>query len=453
MLALDPAQFLDRYPNELSGGQAQRIGVARALAADPPVLLMDEPFGALDPVNREVIQDEFLRMQRTLRKTILFVSHDIDEAVKMADRIAIFRDGRLVQFAAPDTTARASGRRVRRGLRRQRPHAEASAPDPRARGDGRGRSRRARRRPADRSSPRTTICAASPRCSSSTISTCCAASARRARRRTRDARRGRRSPRGGRAMSVVPYQVTGVTPRRSAMPPLVLGAIALAIAWGLYASGLAADILRYQKDILYLVKQHLVLVGISGSLAIVCGVGIGIWLVAPVRWRAGRRARSRPSTWRRRSRRSGKLALMMSLLGIGALPAIVGLWIATLLPIIRNTYEGIRAVPEHLVDAARGMGMGPGAILARVELPNALFVIFAGVRTAMAVNVGTAPIAFLIGGGGLGELIFTGIDLQEHGMMLAGAIPTALLAVAVDFLFGQAQYWLVPRGVNPQRNA
>jgi osmoprotectant transport system ATP-binding protein len=103
MLALEPAHFLDRYPNELSGGQAQRIGVARALAADPPVLLMDEPFGALDPVNREVIQDEFLRMQRKLRKTILFVSHDIDEAVKMADRVAIFRAGRLVQFAAPDT--------------------------------------------------------------------------------------------------------------------------------------------------------------------------------------------------------------------------------------------------------------------------------------------------------------------------------------------------------------
>jgi osmoprotectant transport system ATP-binding protein len=103
MLALEPAQFLDRYPNELSGGQAQRVGVARALAADPPVLLMDEPFGALDPVNREVIQDEFLRMQKKLRKTILFVSHDIDEAVKMADRIAIFRAGRLVQYAAPDT--------------------------------------------------------------------------------------------------------------------------------------------------------------------------------------------------------------------------------------------------------------------------------------------------------------------------------------------------------------
>jgi osmoprotectant transport system permease protein len=147
----------------------------------------------------------------------------------------------------------------------------------------------------------------------------------------------------------------------------------------------------------------------------------------------------------------GKLALIMTVLGIGALSAIVGLWIATLLPIIRNTYVGIRAVPHHLVDAAQGMGMSPTTILRRVELPNAMFVIFAGVRTAMAINVGTAPIAFLIGGGGLGELIFTGIDLQEFGMMLAGAIPTALLAVAVDFVFGQAQYWLVPRGVNPLR--
>jgi osmoprotectant transport system ATP-binding protein len=102
LLALEPAQFLDRYPNELSGGQAQRIGVARALAVDPPVLLMDEPFAALDPINREAIQDEFLRMQQTLRKTILFVSHDIDEAVKMADRVAIFRAGRLAQFGRPD---------------------------------------------------------------------------------------------------------------------------------------------------------------------------------------------------------------------------------------------------------------------------------------------------------------------------------------------------------------
>lgn len=103
MMALDPALFLRRYPKELSGGQQQRVGVARALAADPPVLLMDEPFGAIDPINREGIQDEFLKMQQVLRKTVLFVSHDIDEAVKMGDKIAIFREGKLAQFATPDT--------------------------------------------------------------------------------------------------------------------------------------------------------------------------------------------------------------------------------------------------------------------------------------------------------------------------------------------------------------
>ncbi|TLF52768.1 betaine/proline/choline family ABC transporter ATP-binding protein [Halomonas urmiana] len=102
MIALEPDAFLKRYPSELSGGQQQRIGVARALAADPPVMLMDEPFGAIDPINRAVIQDEFLKMQQELKKTIMFVSHDIDEAIKMGDRIAIFREGRLVQYSEPD---------------------------------------------------------------------------------------------------------------------------------------------------------------------------------------------------------------------------------------------------------------------------------------------------------------------------------------------------------------
>ncbi|MFD4838521.1 ABC transporter ATP-binding protein [Achromobacter sp. NPDC058515] len=102
IVALDPAVFLKRYPKQLSGGQQQRVGVARALAADPPVMLMDEPFGAIDPINREAIQDEFLKIQRAVKKTIMFVSHDIDEAVKMADKIAIFRAGKLEQFDAPD---------------------------------------------------------------------------------------------------------------------------------------------------------------------------------------------------------------------------------------------------------------------------------------------------------------------------------------------------------------
>jgi osmoprotectant transport system ATP-binding protein len=101
LVGLD-AELGERYPVQLSGGQQQRIGVARALAADPPVMLMDEPFGAIDPINRERLQNEFLRLQARVRKTVLFVTHDIDEAIKIGDRIAVMREGgRVEQYATP----------------------------------------------------------------------------------------------------------------------------------------------------------------------------------------------------------------------------------------------------------------------------------------------------------------------------------------------------------------
>ncbi|MGO4256564.1 ABC transporter ATP-binding protein [Marmoricola sp. RAF53] len=102
LVGLEPDVFAKRYPHQLSGGQRQRVGVARALAADPPVLLMDEPFGAVDPVIRARLQDEFLRLQRDLGKTVVMVTHDIDEAVKMGDRVAVFAvGGRLAQYDVP----------------------------------------------------------------------------------------------------------------------------------------------------------------------------------------------------------------------------------------------------------------------------------------------------------------------------------------------------------------
>ena len=101
LVSLDPAAFRDRYPHQLSGGQKQRIGVARGLAADPPVILMDEPFGALDPITRAQLQDEFLRLRTRLKKVILFVTHDMDEAIKLGDRIAVMRSGKIVQLDTP----------------------------------------------------------------------------------------------------------------------------------------------------------------------------------------------------------------------------------------------------------------------------------------------------------------------------------------------------------------
>ena len=103
IVGLDPSVYRSRYPKELSGGQRQRVGVARALAADPPVLLMDEPFGAIDPITRTRLQNEFLRLQEELQKTIAFVTHDIDEAIKMGDRIAILKEqSHIAQFATPE---------------------------------------------------------------------------------------------------------------------------------------------------------------------------------------------------------------------------------------------------------------------------------------------------------------------------------------------------------------
>ncbi|MDQ4043263.1 MAG: ABC transporter ATP-binding protein [Actinomycetota bacterium] len=103
LVGLDPEQYRDRYPAELSGGQQQRVGVARAMAADPPIMLMDEPFGAVDPITRNRLQDEFLRIQGEIKKTIVFVTHDIDEAIKMGDRIAILQQGGiLAQYDIPE---------------------------------------------------------------------------------------------------------------------------------------------------------------------------------------------------------------------------------------------------------------------------------------------------------------------------------------------------------------
>lgn len=106
LVGMDPATFRSRYPKELSGGQQQRIGVARAMAADPSIILMDEPFSALDPMSREQLQDEMIKLQSTLQKTILFVTHDMDEALKIADQIVLMKDGNIVQSGVPDQILR-----------------------------------------------------------------------------------------------------------------------------------------------------------------------------------------------------------------------------------------------------------------------------------------------------------------------------------------------------------
>lgn len=145
------------------------------------------------------------------------------------------------------------------------------------------------------------------------------------------------------------------------------------------------------------------------------------------------------------------LALAMSFLGIGVKPAVFALTIYSILPIARNTLAGITAVPSELIDAGKGMGMPPMKILMEVEIPNAMEVILTGFRVALIINIGTAALAYVIGAGGLGDLIFTGISLMQTDKLLAGAIPVTLLALFADFLTGLLGLVLVSKGLRLSR--
>lgn len=236
---------------------------------------------------------------------------------------------------------------------------------------------------------------------------------------------------------------------KGALKVLVLVAIFFAGVWS-QSSGVIDEFVWYLPDVQYLMLQHIWLTLMSGSLAIIIAIPLGIVLSRP-KMSGVAESLMQVLNVGTTIPTLAVLALSMSFLGIGTVPAVFGLFVATLLPITRNTYTGLKGVNPALKEAAAGIGMSPMQRLFKVELPNALYVIFAGIRTALTINVGTVPLAFLIGAGGLGELIFTGIDLYDPVMMLAGAIPTALLAIVVDALIALVAFLLVPRGVNPAR--
>jgi osmoprotectant transport system permease protein len=141
------------------------------------------------------------------------------------------------------------------------------------------------------------------------------------------------------------------------------------------------------------------------------------------------------------------LAFMLPILGIGNKPAIAALFLYALMPIMRNTYTGITKVPVSLIEAGRGMGMTDFQLLYSVELPIALSVILAGIRTTFVILIGWATLAAFIGGGGLGKLIWAGLTRDDYRLVLSGAIPTALLTLSMDFILGHMEVWLTPQGL------
>jgi len=204
----------------------------------------------------------------------------------------------------------------------------------------------------------------------------------------------------------------------------------------------------YRDDLLFYLQAHLILVLVSMLAALVVGIPAGILL-------------SRPNMVGRAERfmqifnigNTGPplavLAIALGVLGIGSGPAIFALFLASLLPIVRNTYEGLKNVQGSLKEAATGIGMTPRQVLFRVELPNAVPIIIGGVRVALAINVGTAPLAFLIGANSLGSLIFPGIALNNQPQLLLGAACTALLALLLDGLVTMASRLWLERGLRP----
>jgi osmoprotectant transport system permease protein len=212
------------------------------------------------------------------------------------------------------------------------------------------------------------------------------------------------------------------------------------------AQGFFEFSLEHPGDICRLTVQHIQLVGVSSLIAILLGVPIGI-LATRSFMRRYREVTLNLLGICQTVPSLAIIAIAMGFLGIGMKTAIFGLVIYSILPIIRNTAAGLLDVSPALLDAGRGMGMTAGQVLFRVELPNAVFVILAGIRTSIVVTVGTAAVAFLIGGGGLGDLIFTGIGLVDTGIMLAGAIPTAILAIFANWVLGHAEKLIISKGL------
>lgn len=199
-------------------------------------------------------------------------------------------------------------------------------------------------------------------------------------------------------------------------------------------------------ELMRLLFQHFYLVAISMAIATIAGLIIGIALTRPklkkysgiVMYIVGL-GQTIPSL--------AVLALVMSFLGIGTKPALFALTIYSILPIARNTLAGIRAVPVSTLDAAKGMGMTSIGILFEVELPMAMKVILTGFRVALVMNIGTVALAYLIGAGGMGDWIFSGIDMMMTDKLLAGAIPVTMMALLADFLVELLSAVLVSKGL------
>ncbi|HIJ56424.1 MAG TPA: ABC transporter permease [Deltaproteobacteria bacterium] len=227
------------------------------------------------------------------------------------------------------------------------------------------------------------------------------------------------------------------------------------VVWLYHHYGALTYTIENTKEFMRFVAEHIFLVVVSLAASVIVGVSLGTIMTRKGFEKTGPAIMALVNIWQSVPS-LGVIALaygflpLLGLSGIGVLPALIALFFHAVAPIVRNTYAGIEAVSADVIESATGMGMTERQILMRIELPNALPVIMGGVRTSSAIIVGTAPLAFLIGGGGLGFLIFTGIALMDMGILISGAVPVALIAMIFDNLFGKLEKIVVSKGIQAE---
>ncbi len=463
LVGLEPS-LLDRYPDELSGGQQQRVGVARALAADPPVLLMDEPFGAVDPIVRIRLQDELLELQARVGKTIVLVTHDIDEALKIADRIALLNVGGILeQYSSPDELlAEPANRFVEefvgedRSVKRLQLRTVADLPFNRgpvvAATDGAAAARSIMEEYATEwvgvtsrgRVPRVDPCRRSPgqrvaRIRAAIRSGCASATGEHIAQRHADhhdiayvdgRHRGRRAVWRNRHPGADPRQPRGGA---GSMIPLLAQAPNPIVRWEYFID----EWDQIQRALI----EHLELTVYAVVLGLVASAGLSAialryrWTLAPIN---GFTAflYTIPSV--------ALFGILVPYFGLSRLTAVLPLAAYTLLILVTNIVAGFNAVSPEVREAADGMGMTPTRRVLQVELPLAMPYIIAGLRIAVVSTVGIVTVAAIIGQGGLGRLILDGLRRAFWTPMTIGAALSILLALALDGLILGAGRWLTP---------
>ncbi|KAL1110071.1 hypothetical protein AAG570_014051 [Ranatra chinensis] len=397
------SELLSRYPSELSGGQQQRVGVARAFAIDPEIILMDEPFSALDPITRGSLQDELVNLYAKYGKTVVFVTHDMDEAIKISDRICIMSGGRIIQYGTPEEILRKPADRFveefvgKKRLWSSPKYIHAS----------------------DLMRTNPVVCAETV-----TLFKCVETM---------------RSEGVDNLMVVDKQQrLIGIIGAKNIMylqdKSETVGKHMLKDFKCVHPDENISNILKIVDE-----NTDISCVPVVDGSLLGVPLGIAVCFIKPLKnpvLAVVNTVQAIPSI--------ALLGFAIPFFGIGSLPAIIAVTLYSLLPIVRNTVTGISGINPETLEAARGIGLSNRQVLFKVQLPLSLPFIMAGVRISAVTAVGLMTMAAFVGAGGLGYLVFSGIRTVNNYQILAGAIPACILALSVDYLAAAIEKSMVP---------